>query len=122
MLAKLFLITGWLFAFAVAPALADEQAQLKAGEARASGVIGENVVNAQGEDLGEIKDLIVDLSAGTVHAAVIEFGGFLGLGEKLYAFPSRQLTTALDRDKVILNVDRESSRLLKASKRTGGRR
>ena len=56
-------------------------------DARLSQLIGMNVRDAQGRGIGEIEDLVVDLQNGRVQYAVLGFGGFLGLGEKLFAFP-----------------------------------
>ncbi|MBS0310422.1 MAG: PRC-barrel domain-containing protein, partial [Proteobacteria bacterium] len=52
-----------------------------------STISGDKVVNRQGEDLGDIKDLMIDVENGRVAYAVLEFGGFLGLGSKLFAVP-----------------------------------
>ena len=52
-----------------------------------STISGDKVVNRQGEDLGDIKDLMIDVDSGRVAYAVLEFGGFLGLGSKLFAVP-----------------------------------
>ncbi len=79
--------------------------QQAAPNIRASKMIGMDVKNAKGEDLGEIKDLIVDVANARVYYAVLEFGGFLGLGEKLFAYPVRMFKTAADRDDLVLNVD-----------------
>jgi sporulation protein YlmC with PRC-barrel domain len=56
-------------------------------DVRLSQLIGEDVRNRQGEDLGDVKDLVIDTSENQVKYVVIEFGGFLGLGQKLFAFP-----------------------------------
>jgi len=72
---------------------------------RASTMIGMNVRNAKGENLGEIRDLIVDVANERVYYAVLEFGGFLGLGEKLFAYPVGVFKTSADRDDLVLNVD-----------------
>jgi len=53
----------------------------------ASSVIGENVESPTGEHLGKIKDIMLDIHGGTIEYFVLEFGGFLGLGEKLFAIP-----------------------------------
>ncbi|MGH6611986.1 MAG: PRC-barrel domain-containing protein, partial [Burkholderiaceae bacterium] len=45
---------------------------------RLSQLIGKDVRNAQGEDLGDIKDVILDVNNGRVHYVVLSFGGFLG--------------------------------------------
>jgi sporulation protein YlmC with PRC-barrel domain len=54
---------------------------------RMSDLIGMDVRNARGENLGDIKDLVVDTDSGRVQYAVVGIGGFLGIGEKLSAFP-----------------------------------
>jgi hypothetical protein len=58
---------------------------------RASKLIGRDVVNTQKEKIGDINDLIVDKQK--VLFAVLEVGGFLGIGGKLVAvdFPSMTL-------------------------------
>ena len=47
----------------------------------ARGILGRDVKSAAGENMGRIVDVIVDRS-GTVRAAVIDFGGFLGVGSR----------------------------------------
>src|SRR6202023_4104903 len=47
----------------------------------AHGVLGRDVRSAASEDMGRIVDVIVD-RAGLVRAAVIDFGGFLGVGSR----------------------------------------
>lgn len=75
---------------------------------RATQLIGKNVENAQGENLGEIKDLILDVNNERVFYAVLEFGGFLGMGEKLFAYPIRAFKHSGDNtDKLVLNVDKD---------------
>lgn len=76
-------------------------------DVRASTVIGKNVENAQGENLGEIKDLIVDIGNHRVHYAVLAAGGTLGLGDKLFAYPISTFKPQADGDKLVLNVDKE---------------
>jgi PRC-barrel domain len=51
------------------------------GAGDAHGVLGRDVRSAANEDMGHIVDVIVD-RAGTVRAAVIDFGGFLGVGSR----------------------------------------
>jgi sporulation protein YlmC with PRC-barrel domain len=52
-----------------------------------SSISGDKVVNRKGDNLGDIKDLMIDLESGRVAYAVLEFGGFLGMGSKLFAVP-----------------------------------
>jgi sporulation protein YlmC with PRC-barrel domain len=48
---------------------------------------GDTVVNRQKEDLGKIEHLMIDVQTGRVAYAVLSFGGFLGMGDKLFAIP-----------------------------------
>ena len=54
---------------------------------KASNAIGTRVVNAKGDNLGDVKELVIDPRTGKVAYAVVAVGGFLGLGEKLFAIP-----------------------------------
>lgn len=49
-------------------------------------VIGAKVTNPQGEDLGKIDDVAV-YSNGQIAYAVLQYGGVLGVGDKLFAVP-----------------------------------
>jgi len=51
------------------------------GASDAHGVLGRDVRSPMDEDMGRIVDVIVD-RAGSVRAAVIDFGGFLGVGSR----------------------------------------
>jgi len=51
------------------------------GPKDAHGVLGRDVRSPANEDMGHIVDVIVDRT-GTVRAAVIDFGGFLGVGSR----------------------------------------
>ena len=52
-------------------------------------VLGSPVVNASGDEVGEIEDLVVD--DNQKHYAILSVGGFLGIGEKKVAIPLDQL-------------------------------
>ena len=54
------------------------------GSRQAQSVLGKEVRSAANEDMGRIVDIVVD-SAGQVRAAVIDFGGFLGVGSRKIA-------------------------------------
>ena len=73
----------------------------------ASTIEGTPVQNQAGEDLGEINELMIDLEKGRIAYAVLSFGGFLGLGDKLFALPWEALTMSAGGDFFILNVSRE---------------
>ncbi len=77
-------------------------------DVRVSKLIGTDVVNAKGEDLGEIEDLVIDTVTGRIEYAVLSFGGFLGMGDKLFAYPLTQFKpSGKDRGKLALNVDKD---------------
>ena len=73
----------------------------------ATTIIGDKVVNAEGEQLGNIRDLVIDLDDAQIAYAVLSFGGFLGLGDKLFAIPLEALTFSKEAHTVILDVDKE---------------
>ena len=73
----------------------------------ASTIMGDEVVNAEHEKLGEIKELMIDLGAGQISYAVLSFGGFLGLGEKLFAIPWGAFSLDPERRAFILDVESE---------------
>ncbi len=76
-------------------------------------IIGMTVENTQGSNLGEINDVVVDPKDGSIVYAVVEAGGFLGLGEKLFAIPWGAFQTVADDDdrgeldRLILDVDKD---------------
>jgi hypothetical protein len=70
-------------------------------------LIGTDVQNQRKEDLGEIKEIMLDTRTGRVSYAVLSFGGFMGMGGKLFAVPWSALTLdGLDK-RFVLNVDKE---------------
>ena len=73
----------------------------------ATRIIGNKVVNTEGQQLGNIKELMVDLDDGQIAYAVLSFGGFLGVGDKLFAIPLEALTINPQDHTVILDVDKE---------------
>ena len=54
---------------------------------RATSLIGMNLTNSRDESVGEIKDLVIDAISGEVKYAAVTYGGFLGVGSKLFAVP-----------------------------------
>jgi sporulation protein YlmC with PRC-barrel domain len=68
---------------------------------------GETVVNLQGETLGEIEDIMLDVRSGRIAYAVLAVGGLLGIGEKYFAIPWRALTLDTDRKCFVLDADKE---------------
>ncbi len=74
-----------------------------------SSIDGTNVRNTVGADIGKLKDLMIDWNNGNVAYAVMSFGGFLGMGEKLFAVPLESFTfkDTLGDEHAVLNVSKE---------------
>lgn len=73
-------------------------------------LIGNQVVNHQGDTLGEIEDIMLDVPNGRIAYAVMAAGGFLGMGEKLFALPWSSLTLDTTRKCFVLDADKERIR------------
>jgi len=70
-------------------------------------LLGEKVVNAYDVDLGEIKEIMLDMQTGQVAYAVLAFGGFMGMGEKLFAVPWQALHLDTANKRFVLDVDKD---------------
>lgn len=68
---------------------------------------GDDVINQQGEKLGSIEDIMLDVRSGKVAYAVLSFGGILGMGDKLFAIPWAALTLDADRKCFVLDVPKD---------------
>jgi hypothetical protein len=68
----------------------------------------DKVINMAGEHLGKIEDLMIDLENGRVAYAVLSFGGFLGLGNKLFAVPWEALSVRPQEHAFALEVSKET--------------
>ena len=73
----------------------------------ASTLTGDNVVNLQNEDLGTIEHIMLDLASGRVAYAVLSVGGFLGMGDKLFAIPWSSLTVDTENKRLVMNIDKK---------------
>ena len=65
------------------------------------------VKSPQGEDLGKIEEVIIDMEVGRVAYAVLSFGGFLGLGNKWVPVPWDAVALRPDEKALILNIDKD---------------
>lgn len=70
-------------------------------------LIGNDVYNLQDENIGDIKEIMLDVSGGEIAYAVLSFGSFLGIGEKLFAVPWSALKLDTENKRFTLNVDKE---------------
>ena len=68
---------------------------------------GDKVLNRRGEDLGTIEDIMIDVQRGRVAYAVMSCGGFLGMGDKLFAIPWNALTLDANRHCFVLDADQQ---------------
>lgn len=68
---------------------------------------GDSVVNAAGDDLGKIEAIMLDVTSGRIAYAVLSFGGFLGMGTKLFAIPWTALTLDAAEKRFVLDVSKE---------------
>ena len=82
---------------------------LAARSFRASKLSGLNVRNNEGEKVGTINDLVVDVATGKVEYAALSVGGVLGIGDKLFAVPFSELKFDHGRDEMyfVLNISKE---------------
>jgi sporulation protein YlmC with PRC-barrel domain len=71
-------------------------------------LMGNKVMNPEGEDLGKIEEIMLDWPNGQIAYAVLSFGGFLGIGDKLFAIPWEALSLDPDEHAFVLDVDRET--------------
>lgn len=78
----------------------------------ASTLDGDDVYDTKGEKLGSIKEFMLDIENGKVSYVVLSFGGFLSLGEKLFAVPWSALKVDTENQRFIMDTDEE--RLKKA--------
>ncbi len=70
----------------------------------ADSLAGDPVVNRQGENLGEIQDIMIDVPSGSVGYAVLSFGDAPGTGDKLFAIPWNALILDVGNQQFILDV------------------
>ena len=76
------------------------EARDRSGVLKASDLIGTKVQGTDGKNLGNIKDLVINPEDGDIQYAVLDFGGFVGIGDKYFAVPWEAL-----------HFDRENNRL-----------
>lgn len=74
----------------------------------ASSIIGDKVKDPTGTHMGAIKDLMINLATGKIEYVVIELGGFLGIGEKYFAFPYSFITVDTKDETFVLDQDPET--------------
>ncbi len=79
------------------------------GSKEVQGILGSEVRSAADEDMGRIVDVLVD-GAGEARAAIIDFGGFLGVGSRKIAVDWKALhfvPAATKKYRIVLELTRE---------------
>jgi sporulation protein YlmC with PRC-barrel domain len=74
----------------------------------ASSLIGDAVMNSHGDDLGRLKEIMLDIDDGRIAYGVLESGGFLGMGSKLFAIPFEAFRVDQANERLVLDVDAET--------------
>jgi len=74
----------------------------------ANTLLGNDVYNHDGEDLGDIKEFMLDMATGNVAYAVLSYGGLLGMGDKLFAVPWAALTLDTENKRFTLKVPKSA--------------
>jgi sporulation protein YlmC with PRC-barrel domain len=69
-------------------------------------MIGKPVMNADGQEIGQVRDLLMSPD-GSVSQAIIDVGGFLGVGNKQIAVPWNQIAVQPDGNSLTLSMDRQ---------------
>lgn len=70
-------------------------------------ITGDEVCNMQDKKLGKIQDIMIDITEGKIRYAVLASGGFLGMGDRLFAVPWKALKLDRENKRFILDVDIE---------------
>jgi sporulation protein YlmC with PRC-barrel domain len=76
---------------------------------RASKLIGLTVKNSEGDKLGSVNDIVVEVDSGRIAYVALSFGGVLGIGDKLFAVPYRQIRLVREQEEMylVLNVPKD---------------
>jgi sporulation protein YlmC with PRC-barrel domain len=70
-------------------------------------LVGNDVFNRDSVDLGDIKEIMLDMRSGRVSYAVLSFGGFMGIGEKFFAVPWQALKLDTENKRFVLDVSKD---------------
>ena len=85
----------------------DQRSVFSYSPVKASSIIGTSVVNAQGDNLGDIKEVVIDPATGRVAYSVVSFGGFMTMGEKLFAIPFSAFEYDAAENEYVLDVSKD---------------
>ncbi len=108
-------VAAVLLMAAIADAQQDQQRMRQQGRQaavmqelqKADDLIGTDVENPQGEDLGSVVDLVIDPRQGRVHYVVLSRGEVLGIGGTRYPIPWNAIRYSEAGDRFILDMSEE---------------
>lgn len=83
------------------------QSGQSASQMSADQFIGSKVTDSQGEQLGEIKDVVIDVQSGKIHAVAFEMGGVAGVGGKKFAFPANEIKPGKSKEQFTINAEKQ---------------
>ena len=70
-----------------------------------TGFYGDSVYDLAGKFLGEIEELVLDIHSGRIAYALLAVGGFLGMGQKMFAVPWSTVTIDRVYQRCVVNID-----------------
>lgn len=74
----------------------------------AGALVGDRVLNRRGELLGTVSELMLDVERGCIAYVVMAYGGFMGLGERLFALPWNAIALDAERGCMLLDAERST--------------
>lgn len=74
----------------------------------ATTLMGDKVRNRDGDKLGHLEEIVLDLDGGRVSYAVLASGGFLGLGDKFFAVPWDLISVDSESHEVVVDIAKEA--------------
>ncbi len=104
----LLLILAFAFCTAAAPAPPTPVKQVR--KAAAEGLLGQAVTDAKGDVFGHVVDVLIDAD-GRPRAAVVEFTGFFGIGNRHIAVAWDSLHFAVEQDHIAITVPLDAAKL-----------
>jgi sporulation protein YlmC with PRC-barrel domain len=116
MLSGLMCVSAALIVQSAPPAYANDETSISRHEQssaaasmkgiRASQILGVNVMSKQGDNLGEVQDLVFDAKTGKIQFALVGKGFMAGLGDRMIPVPWQAVDVRSQKE-FVLNVDRE---------------
>ncbi len=105
------LVAGWALSALAADEVAPKDKILVARSFRTSTLSGLNVRNKQGEKLGTVSDMVIDIPTGKINYVALSVGGVLGVGDKMFAVPYSALKFDHGNDEMFFVLDMPKDRL-----------